>query len=40
MGVIRELAQLGIEPHIICGTSIGSLVGAAYVSGNLNKLED
>lgn len=40
IGVIRELAELGIEPHIICGTSIGSLVGASYVSGNLDKLED
>ncbi|ANJ66205.1 patatin [Halothiobacillus diazotrophicus] len=39
IGVIRELARLGIEPDIITGTSIGSLVGAAYVSGNLDRLE-
>ena len=40
IGVIRELADMGIEPQIICGTSIGSLVGAAYVSRNLDKLEE
>lgn len=40
IGVIRELAHMGIEPQIICGTSIGSLVGAAYVSRNLDKLEE
>ena len=39
IGVIRELARMGIEPQIICGTSIGSLVGAAYVSDSLDKLE-
>lgn len=39
IGVIRELARLGIEPDIITGTSIGSLVGAAYVSDNLDRLE-
>jgi len=40
IGVIRELARMGIEPQIICGTSIGSLVGAAYVSDSLDKLEE
>jgi NTE family protein len=39
IGVIRELAELGIRPDIVCGTSIGSLVGGAYCSGNLDKLE-
>ena len=39
IGVISELAELGITPNIICGTSIGSLVGASYVSNNLAKLE-
>lgn len=39
LGVIRELERLGIQPQIVCGTSIGSLVGAAYVSGHLDKLE-
>jgi len=40
IGVIRALADLGIEPSIICGTSIGALVGASYVSNKLAKLEE
>ena len=39
IGVIQALMDEGIEIDIVCGTSIGSLVGAAYASGNLNKLE-
>ncbi|HMA11087.1 MAG TPA: patatin-like phospholipase RssA [Steroidobacteraceae bacterium] len=39
IGVIRALAGAGIEPDIICGTSIGALVGAAYVGGELDRLE-
>lgn len=40
IGIIRELAELGITPEIICGTSVGAMVGAAYVTNNLDKLED
>lgn len=40
IGIIRALADRGIEPHIICGTSIGALVGASYVSNNIQKLEE
>ena len=40
IGVIHELKSMGIEPDIISGTSIGSLVGAAYVSGHLDTLEN
>src|SRR5574340_867303 len=29
IGVIRGLREAGIEPDIVCGTSIGALVGAA-----------
>jgi NTE family protein len=32
------LLEAGIEPDIVCGTSIGALVGAAYVAGCLPKL--
>lgn len=39
IGVIKSLKDIGIEPDIICGTSIGALVGASYVAGNLEKLE-
>ena len=39
IGVIRALQEAGIEPDVICGTSIGSLVGAAYAAGKLDDLE-
>lgn len=40
IGIIRELTKIGIMPDIVCGTSVGAMVGAAYVAGNLDKLED
>lgn len=40
IGIINELAKNGIRPDIVCGTSVGAMVGAAYVAGNLEKLED
>lgn len=40
IGVIHALKAAGIEPDIVCGTSIGALVGAAYVGGELDRLED
>jgi hypothetical protein len=39
IGVISALTEQGIIPDIVCGTSIGSLVGASYVSDTLEKLE-
>lgn len=39
IGVIRTLAEAGIVPDLVCGTSIGALVGAAYVNGDLDRLE-
>ncbi len=39
IGVIRELERNDIVPDIVCGTSIGSLVGAAMASGELQRLE-
>lgn len=39
IGVISALNDHGIVPDIVCGTSIGALVGASYVSNNLEKLE-
>jgi len=39
IGIIDELAKLGISPDIVCGTSVGAMVGAAYVNGNIEKLE-
>ena len=39
VGVIRALEQAGIRPDLVCGTSIGALVGAAYAAGELERLE-
>jgi len=39
VGVIRSLEQAGIRPDLVCGTSIGALVGAAYAAGELERLE-
>ena len=40
IGVIRALAEHGMRPDIVCGTSIGALVGAAHVADNLDRLEE
>ena len=39
IGVIRALEERGVKPDIVCGTSIGALVGAAYAAGELDRLE-
>jgi len=33
IGVFRALQEMGIEPTVVAGTSIGSLIGAAYCRG-------
>jgi len=38
IGVIDALTEAEIQPDIVCGTSIGALVGAAYVAGRLTDL--
>ncbi len=40
IGVLKVLAQSGIEFDVVSGTSIGALVGAAYAAGGLEKLEE
>lgn len=40
IGIIRQLEKLGVTPDIVTGTSIGALVGAAYVANNIDKLND
>jgi NTE family protein len=40
IGVLRALRDAGIEPEVVSGTSIGAVVGAAYVSGQLARLEE
>jgi len=39
IGAIRALEERGVKPDLICGTSIGALVGAVYASNQLDALE-
>lgn len=39
VGVIRALEAAGVRPDLVCGTSIGALVGAAYAAGELDRFE-
>lgn len=39
VGVLRALESAGLRPAMICGTSVGSLVGAAYAAGELDRFE-
>ncbi|MBL0420172.1 patatin-like phospholipase family protein [Ramlibacter sp. AW1] len=39
IGVLRVLERAGFVPDIVCGTSIGALVGAAYAAGQLDRVE-
>lgn len=40
IGVIEALIEAGVEPEIVCGASIGALVGAAYVADRLPALKE
>ncbi len=40
IGVINALRERGIEADMVCGTSIGALVGAAHAAGQLSHLEE
>lgn len=39
IGVLRELADHGIYPDIVAGTSIGAVVGGCYAAGRLDQIE-
>ena len=39
IGVLAALAEQGIEPDIVCGSSVGALVGAIHVQGRLPEFE-
>lgn len=39
IGVLRALEAHGIRPDLVCGTSVGALVGAAYAAGELDRFE-
>jgi NTE family protein len=39
IGAIRALEERGVKPDLVCGTSIGALVGGLYASGQLDGFE-
>lgn len=39
IGIIEILGEAGIQPDIVCGTSMGAFVGAAYVAGRTGELK-
>ena len=40
IGVLRALKRYGIEADIVCGASVGALVGGIHLAGKLDALED
>lgn len=40
IGVLRALERAGVEIDVICGTSVGALVGGVYLAGRLDELEE
>jgi len=39
IGVLRALEEAGIRPDLVCGSSIGAVVGSAYALGELDRFE-
>ena len=39
IGVIHALAERGVRPDLIVGTSVGSIVGGALATGQLDEFE-
>ena len=39
IGVLRALLDAGIRPDVVCGASVGAIVGAAYATGELDRFE-
>lgn len=40
LGVLEGLDEIGVRPQVVAGTSIGALVGAVYVSGQLAEFSE
>lgn len=40
IGIIKALAHHGVTPQVITGSSIGAMIGASYLAGNMDKLEE
>lgn len=39
IGVLGALAEIGVTPDVVAGTSMGAVVGAAFAAGKLDPLE-
>ncbi|MGA8171165.1 MAG: patatin-like phospholipase family protein [Methylocystis sp.] len=39
IGVLRELADHGVIPDVVAGTSIGAVIGGCYAAGRLDQVE-
>ncbi len=40
IGVLRALERAGVEVDVVCGTSVGALIGAVHLAGHLDSLEE
>src|SRR5712672_4150819 len=40
IGIVKALIAHGIVPDVVVGTSIGAVVGGAYATGHLDRLEE
>ena len=40
IGVLRALLEAGVRPQVVCGASVGAIVGAAYATGQLDRFEE
>ena len=40
IGALRELAEMGITPDVIVGSSIGAVVGGCHAAGRLDEVEE
>ncbi|AXQ28634.1 patatin [Solimonas sp. K1W22B-7] len=40
IGILQGLEEIGVRPQVVAGTSIGALVGAVYVSGQLDEFAE
>lgn len=40
IGAVRRLEELGVQPDIVAGTSVGALVGGFWRAGKLDALEE
>jgi NTE family protein len=40
IGIINELMENGVVPDVICGTSVGAMIGASWATGRMARLEE